>query len=268
MNPRVTRTELLAEIARRGYVRTARWHEDWIELGLLDRGDQNGPGAEYTWPRNQIELAALLLSKGEQVSRGALPKIVVAMWLWFGDEYVPFRQVPRAMKAWAKAEAEAPVYRVRRTARQLVDGIAHRLATRKPRLVRELSDFPASGDPEALREAFDDVFDPDRTGRERGPAGASLTTERYLTMLAARQRAIAKLAQYTQVQYEAARRLYVESRADYARLQPEFARDRELGHLHPPVDLDGLADATCADLLDCLAALYERREGTKQRARS
>jgi hypothetical protein len=206
-----------------------------------------------------VELATVLLEKNEQVSRGALPKLVVFMWLWWGDEYVPLRQIARAMSTWARAEAEAPVNRVRRSATELVERLAHRRATGKRRLVRAFTDFPATGDPQTLQEALEDVFDPDRTGRERGPAGASVTTDRYLSLIALRQRAIAKLGGYSQSEYEAARRLYRQSRVDYARMQPEFARDKDLGRMHSVVDLSELADAACLDLLDCLALLHEQR---------
>jgi hypothetical protein len=264
LSTRVTRRQFLDELALRGYARSARWHESWIDIGLLDRGDRTAVAGEYTWPVSQVELAAVLLEKNEQVSRGALPKLVVSMWLWWGEEYVQFRQIPRAMTTWARAEAEAPVKRVRKSAAELADRLAHKRGFGKRRLVRAFTDFPASGDPQTLRDPLDDVFDPDRTGQERGPAGAAVTTDRYLALIASRQRAIANLKHYSRAQYERARRFYVKSRTDYAREQPEFAKDPDLGKMHPPVDLNDLADEACLNLLDCLAVLYERKGAVRR----
>ena len=257
--PRLTRAALLRELAARGFPRTRRWHERWIELGLLDRGEQSAGGA-YTWPVTQLELATTLLTQSAKgISLGALPKLVVYVWLWWGDAYVPGRQIPRAMHTWARAEAEAPVRRVRVTAAQVAARVAHPRGRARRRLVRALTDFPARGDPEDLREAFDAVFDPELRGIERGPVGAQVSTDRYLGLVAARQRAVANLSRYTPEQFGAARALYRRSRAEYARLQPQYADDADLGRMHPPVDTNELADAACADLLDCLAVLFERR---------
>lgn len=261
---RVARTEFLLELRARGYPRTPRWHEDWIDAGLLDRGEPTGRagGVSYLWSRAQVELAYALLEKNRTVSRGALPKLVVFLWLWYGDEYVPFRQVARAMRTWAQAERAAPAKNIRAMATELVARVAHKSGTGKRRLVRTLIDFPATGDPAAIRDAFDDVFDPDRTGAPRGPDGASINTEGYLRIIAIRQRTVARLGRYTEQQYAAAREMYRITRADYARAQPGYALDKDLGRMHPPVDTSELADSACQDLLSCLGFLYERDEQT------
>jgi len=264
---RVTRTEFLLELGARGYPRTRRWHEDWIDAGLLDRAEPTGRaggGVSYTWPRAQVELADALLEKNRTVSRGALPKLVVFLWLWYGDEYVPFRQVPRAMRTWAQAERAAPAKNVRAMATELVSRVAHKSGTGRRRLVRTLVEFPATGDPAAIRDAFDDVFDPDRTGRPRGPDGASINTEGYLRIIAIRQRAVANLGRYSEQQYAAAREMYRITRANYARAQPGYALDKDLGRMHPPVDTGELADSACQDLLSCLGFLYERETASER----
>jgi hypothetical protein len=255
---RLTRSALLSALAERGFVRRPRWHERWIELGLLDRGDRIASG-RYSWPVAQLELAtALLKQSAKGVSLGALPKVVVFIWLWWGDAYVPRRQIARAMKTWARAEAEAPVKRVRATAMDLAARVAHARGSGKRRLTSALTDFPATGDPETLRDAFDAVFDPDARGVARGPAGAKVSTDSYLALVGARQRAIAHLGTYSDEQFDQARALCRHSRAEYARLQPEYAKDPDLGRMHPPADINELADSACVDLLDALVVLFER----------
>ena len=263
MTARLTRAAFLDALTARGFPRTPRWHERWIELGLIDRGNRPPGKASYTWPATQLELAVTLLRQSAKgLSLGALPKIVVFVWLGWGDAYVPGRQIQRAMRTWARAEAEAPVRRVRATAADFVAHMAHKRGIGRRRLVRALTEFPAvNGEPEVLRDAFDAVFDPDARGIERGPAGAEMSSDRYFALIAARQRASAHLGTYSAEQLDGARELYRQSRADYARLQPEYAADPDLGQMHPPVDASELADSACADLLDCLAMLFERGSG-------
>src|SRR5260221_1138961 len=147
---RVTRNEFLTELARRNHVRSARWHESWIEAGLIDRGEPEGRvggGAIYTWPFVQIEHAHALLCKvDEGAALGVLANYVVWTWLWFGDEWIAFRQVPRATRSWVEAENHAPVKNVRTTATELVSKIAHPDGAGRRRLIRALVDFPASSD--------------------------------------------------------------------------------------------------------------------------
>lgn len=161
---RVTRGEFIAELARRGHARSARWHESWIEAGLIDRGEPEGRaggGVIYRWPYLQIEHADVLLDKvAEGAALGVLANYVIWTWMWWRDEWMPLRQVRRAMRTWAEAERLAPVKNVRASARDLVETVAHPRAGGKRRLVRALVDFPATGDSESLRDTFDDVFDP------------------------------------------------------------------------------------------------------------
>src|SRR5438874_3846691 len=105
MTAPLTRAAFLDALIARGFPRTPRWHERWIELGLLDRGDRSPGNASYTWPATQLELAVTLLRQSAKgLSLGALPKMVVFVWLGWGDAYVPRRQIQRAMQTWARAE--------------------------------------------------------------------------------------------------------------------------------------------------------------------
>lgn len=257
MTPSYTRTAFLSELARRGYRRTARWHEEWIGLGLLDRGVRHGR-EKATWPQEQMELAASLL---RHVQKGAhlpsLSNIVVCIWLWWGDGYVPCRQVPRALKTWLDGEQEPAEKHVRASASELVEKIKHPKGRGKRRLVRALVDltYKPQADQEQLRELFDDVFDPDRTGKVRGPAGAEISSDLYFGMVKTRIEGRAQLRSFTQAEYRAARDLYRWSRTEYAKAQPNYARDPDLGRLYEVPDLNEVANSACSDLFTCLALL-------------
>lgn len=132
-----TRAEFLAALRERGYRRTARWHEELIERRLLDRGTRvaGDPSPRYVWPQTQLELAAsLLVQRGKGAHLASLANGVVWIWLWWGDEYVPFRQVPRALIPWRAAEQEPATVHVRKAAREVVSKIAHPQGSGKRRL--------------------------------------------------------------------------------------------------------------------------------------
>ena len=265
MNGRVTRVEFLAELARRGHTRLPRWHEDWIEKGLIDRGELTNvagrPGA-FTWTAVQVEHAHALLCQVDRGAKlGALANYVAWTWLWYGDSWISFRQVSSAMRTWTKAERQAAVVNVRASAKDLVARIKHPRGSGKRRLVRALVDFHPSADPESLREPFDAVFDPDGTGRPRGPKGAELTTDSYLRLIALRQRALQRMPQFTEVEYRRAAALYINSHQEYAREQPGYARDPDLGQMHPALDAEALLNSACQDLLTCLGMVTEPSPG-------
>ena len=80
---------------------------DWAAHGLLDRPEDNGsrgrggkvPG---TWNEHQFQLFLSLLEARVHAKAVAdLCSIPVWLWLWWGDDYVPMRQVKTAMTTWA-----------------------------------------------------------------------------------------------------------------------------------------------------------------------
>ena len=84
-----------------GYSRVSdRLVTDWVSKGLLDqperqaRGKGNGRGAKYEWADRQCELfLSLLMHRDEVTYVDSLASLPVSMWLYWGDEWVPLRQV-------------------------------------------------------------------------------------------------------------------------------------------------------------------------------
>ncbi len=253
------RSQFLRALGDRGFNRTGRWHEEWIELGLLAPGGRRTSARghlSYVWPHSQLELACALLPHVQKgVVLGSLTNIVVLIWLWYGDEFIPFQQVPRSLKTWRLAESRPAEKHVRAAAREFVTKIAHPKGTGRRALVNKLIDATYQGGAriESVRELFDNVFDPDGRGRPRGPKGAELTTDLYMKMVRLRSLALVALPTFSEMEFHKARTLYLHSRLEYAQAQPQFAKDSDLGRAYELPDLNDLVNSACSDLLTCVA---------------
>jgi hypothetical protein len=125
--PRYAAKDLITDATAQGRSVKQRLITDWVEKGLLDgparhslgRGRGSAPG---TWPENQHKLFLLLLQKRQEVSRLAmLCNVPVAFWLYFGSEYVPARQVRRALATYAGVHKTASGRAARQSARLLCE---------------------------------------------------------------------------------------------------------------------------------------------------
>jgi len=101
-----TKDELVAIADQRGAPASPRLITDWVQLGLLDHpkrhGLGQGRGTVAGWPESQVRLWVLLVDKRPGLKQMAtLCNIPVALWLYFGDDYVQLPQVRRAMTTWA-----------------------------------------------------------------------------------------------------------------------------------------------------------------------
>jgi glycine/D-amino acid oxidase-like deaminating enzyme len=201
----------------------------------------------------------VLVQRAKGAHLASLANGVVWIWLWWGDAYVPFRQVPRSLIPWRAAEQEPAEVHVRKAAREAVSKVAHPRGSGKRRLANALVQmtYDRDPDPEQLREPFDDLFDPDRTGAERGPAGAQLSTDRYLAMVAMRVRTLGALETFTEAEYRSARALYQHSRREYATEQPRYATDPSLGRMFEVPDDNEVFNSACHDLVTCLGIIRE-----------
>jgi hypothetical protein len=80
---------------------------EWVKRGLLDeaqrlpRGKGRGRGAYFEWPESQRQLLLSILEQRSSVKTiGALCNIPVGIWIYWGEEYVPLRQVKKAVRTW------------------------------------------------------------------------------------------------------------------------------------------------------------------------
>jgi hypothetical protein len=273
-----TLKEMLEAAQAKGFDPSERLLKDWVTLGLLDRATRHSRGYRRgvgrTWPENQLQLFLLLLGKRAEAKRMAsLCNIPVALWLWWGDEYVPTRQAQRALATWV-GSGRVPWRRAHWTAEQLVAQFEHPEARTSDRnkLVKTLAQAGYSGELDAgkLLSQFRAVFDPHGTKRAVGPPWLNFTAENFLLVTQARLEAVAALrhGDLADDAFEWARREYRESRVEYERLVPNLAADQEAsqmflrqsdGGVVLPPTFEEIFQQSCVDL-QTLLGIYHRQQ--------
>lgn len=259
--------KVLVQIASaKGYRQVStRLVDDWVAKGLLDRPEHRplgyGRGSlPAVWSDNQRELFLTLLEKRDEGAPIAtLCNILVWLWLWWGDSYVPLRQVRRAMQTWAKAAGYPPRGRARADMRRLIGNWGDPRARRNDCRALEAALYPmvCSGRVEAavLLPLVQRVFDPKGTGVPRGPAGGRITPEGYVGLLQARVEAITHLDTFDDQLFEQARVTYLATRHNYERQRPRLAADPELGARFAAPALAEIVWDACLDLVTLLGMI-------------
>jgi hypothetical protein len=204
-----TSETLLADARARGYQVTPRLITEWVRRGLLDRPVRRGKGqgrgtTKGEFPRSQRELFLALLDKRAQGATHfrSLSQIPIFTWLYFGDAYVPTRQIVRALASWV-GDASSSYDRARETADEIIALHDHpdaRPADRR-RLRTLLIDTIQSGrlrDRAELLDAVRQVFEPEKAfgntfDRAIGHPDTLLTSETIVLITEARAAAIAEL---------------------------------------------------------------------------
>jgi hypothetical protein len=261
-----------------GFAPKKRLFKDWVSLGLLDiatrRGRGRGQGVEGTWPDNQRQLFLTLLDKRREVNRViTLCNIPVAIWLWFGDDFVLTRQTQRALTTWARAWRPASWGRARGTARQLVGRFADPGASRvdRDKVICLIARAAYGGQLEAdeLTEAFTRIRNT-AAHATTAPPGSYFSPEDYVSLIQARLLAIQALREKTldERAFLLARQAYISTRREYEEQLPNLiaAGGPEATKLHltrtesgpyVPPTLEQAFNSACIDLLSVLG-LYLR----------
>ncbi len=256
--------DLLREAHSLGYRVSKRLIDDWVSLGLLDRPNRTGlgrgKGTASAWPQEQCDLFRYLLKKRKTVKRIA-PLCNVPAWLWlvWGDGYVPLRQVRRALATWGQVASGSPWARARRRARRLLSQVVHPAARTndRKRFVEVLSImlYGRKFDEGEFSQVLQRVIDPLRTGQSLGPMAARLTPASLLTLFRGRYEALEKLDRLEDSHFESARLSYWITRRGYAALQPELARELEMGHLFKEIGPEEQVDSACLHLTTLLGLM-------------
>jgi hypothetical protein len=279
-----TRAEMFEVLEERGLtVPKARTVSDWIEHGLIDRssarpGAGRGKGSHGgRWPGTQVELLASLVAKREEVGdhRGAigiLANIPTFLWLGWGEEYAPLRQVRRAVGTWAenyqrhRGGAVRTGSETRKLARLVkgpgarqedttafADGLAQMSISKRLEVAQDLLDLGEK------------VIDPTNVGREFGAPGASLDAEKLVAMFIVLQYGSEHATKdrlndlkgstkfwFTDDQYQQARRRWNETNYEYQLMQP-LLRVAGPESVYKPLTTDDLANNACRNVINLMA---------------
>lgn len=220
--------------------------DDWVAAGLLDRPESRSRGrygrTPGTWDENQLRLFLSLLAVRVRTKAVAdLCSIPVWLWLWWGDDYVPLRQVKKAMTTWATAARKQNQSRAATGTARLARtwGSSETPWADSRRLADSLPPMVATGtvDKTALRADVARAF-----GLAEGEAGGpssegDLSVDGYVGLLRARVEAIARITAPAPTTFkdgkrrppiadgllEWARVFYLTTRQGYDRKRPQLA---------------------------------------------
>lgn len=278
-----TRAEMFEVLKDRGLTPpTQRTFSDWCERGLIDRsssrpGAGRGKGSHGgRWPGTQVELLATIAGKRAEVGDirravGALANIPVFIWLGWGEEYVPIRQVRRAVGTWAAGyqQTRGEIGRTTSDTSRLANMFKAPGAKRADvtAFAKALADMSVSKRLEVARELFDlgdKVIDPYDVGREFGAPGASIDVHGVVAAFIVLQYASDHAAQdrladlrgatkfwFDDSHYRKARQHWLESHYEYQHMQPLLRVAGPAG-IYEPLTLDDIANSACRNVLNLM----------------
>lgn len=270
--------DLIADAEGAGHPPTTpRLITDWVTLGLIDKPTLRplgrGQGSDKAlYSANQRNLFLTLLHHRKNVrNMSTLAKIPVAIWIYYGPEYVPLRQARRALKTWL-GDYRASHKGAERSGRELLGQLDNPEAAPKARrhLRRTLAHIAYTGELNmtALEAATSEVFEPRISPLRRavGPPGAFLTVDTVLTLIQARLTAaqLVKNDRVTDAQLQRARRAQVAERAQFDVLQAQLAAQAgpALADMFRPVTFEDKVNTCGADLLTVIG-LHLRERGIR-----
>ena len=254
---------------------TARMIDDWVSIGLLDRPNKKGlgrgKGMLATWSDNQRQLFLTLLLKRKEIKKLITPLFNIPVWVWleYGDEHVPLRQMKRALLSWSHAHGyQANSWkRARLSAQSFLNSFKHEGSTREDRnaLVEVLARTSYTGtyDLLELRQAIEKVFDPDRVGRALGPHGARLTVDSIVSRVEARLKTIARIETISDDEFMSARIAYAEATNLYWRDLPRFVSDPEIGDFFTINDAEERLNSACMSLVTMIGLQDKANSNSK-----
>lgn len=269
-----TADDLIAAAIKAGHPElSARTITDWVQKGLLDQPARRSKGRnkgsdKALFPENQRDLLLLILDKrGDSSGIAHLLRIPIAIWLYWGDDYVPTRQALRALTEWARRHQTSSQARARDGVDGLIAQIAHPDAgdTARRGLERTLMQAATARTvPTDLHDRIKAVVDPHGTGRVLGLPGIPVQPEAQVGAWIGQRRAIAQLLakQVKAVDMEKARAELRQTLAEYQAIQPYLALAIPSDPLEAvkasPLELERLVQNAATDLLLPLAAVLAK----------
>ena len=265
---RFTRDDLIthADAFRPGM--TGRLVTKWVQIGLLDRprhpGRGRGVGGSHpgTWSYEQLQLFLALWRQYPIRAIADLCNVPVFMWMYWGDDYVPLRQVRKAMYTW--------LARIRHISKRAADDSAEQILTnvegkRPRRAKRELLSEALRSEPPDL-EQVRSVVVADKNSPYDAIAAMSgrrvdVDPELFMGLLSGRVVAEEQLAKLPNYLFEWARFFNLYASGLYRLDQPALAADLRHGQMFPERKVENMIWHACADLLTIVGASLKIKMG-------
>jgi len=277
-----TITDLVNDAALAGYQANARLIRDWTQAGLLDYPQKRSAGKGHgsrpaLYPANQRMMLLTLLHHRPGNGISSIARIPVGIWMYWGDQYVPVRQVRRAMNTWV-GDPRVSLRRARETAREVLGQLDNPQATASARreLLRELTQvaYTARTNFDHLERAIRNVFEPSNKQLRRavGHPAAPLSTDSIIDLIKARLMAVRLLAedQVDDAAFDTARQVHLMAYAEYAIQRPILvaAAPAQNPDMYEPVSAEIALNSCCGHLLTSigLAAMYPERAAQLNRS--
>ena len=257
---------------------------DWVEVGLLDQPRHRGAGKTKgstpgRWPHNQAQLYFVLLGhKARQptITLASLCCLPVSLWLDWGDDYAPIRQVRRALDTYAKNRARSQL-----RGEDLAWDIALQIADPRAAdidlvdLAAVIAEMNRSGDVTAHSDRLTDltarVVDPRGEGRQLGVPGLQMGVDTLAVMARwaeAGRRAVRRdrVGGERSGRYQVTEAMYNEVRVGYRAATASYVADRQRLAEHNPEFFPELTDerrvtGSCRNLLWGIGARLEAPPG-------
>lgn len=271
--------DLVADAANAGYNATVRLIRDWAEVGLLDYPQKRSAGkghgsspALYTANQRMLFLTLLGHRAGNGIS--SISRIPVSIWMYWGDQHVPLRQVRRAMRTWI-GDPRVSMRRARDTANEILRQLDSPRATKTARreLVETLAHIAYTARPgnrpdyEQLEQAVRDVFEPGskQIRRAVGHPAAPLVADAVVDLMKARLAAVGLLNSdaLPDNAFHQARQVHLVAYAEYAAQRQSYAAAAppQNPSMYEPVTAEIALSSACGHLLTAIgmAALHPMR---------
>jgi len=255
--------DLLSSASLRGHDVGARLVTDWVSRGLLDHPEKRPLGhgrgslpALYTPQQRDLFLALLDKRRDGATHIKTLARIPIWLWLYYGDDWVPTRQVSRTLKTWL-GDYSVSRQTATRDATAMMKQFDHPDATpaARRRLHRALTEVARNRriiDRAGLERAVRDVFEPatvfGAVRRGAGPSTMPVNADVVVPYIEARlasARAISN-ARVDEAFLNRARDEFRLSRAEYIRMLPHLSA--QAGDQHASMFY---ADTPESQLQDC-----------------
>lgn len=271
-----TINDLVSDAEAAGHKITMRLIRDWTEHGLLDKPQKRSAGKGHgsvpaLYPANQRNLLLTLLHHRPGNTISSLARIPVAVWMYWGEEWVPLRQARRALmrylgdpasRTYTQDARRTTKDRARTVARAILGQLDNPAAAPWARreLLAAVTDAAYTGEPdlERLDRAYRDVFEPGAgiIRKATGHPSAPFTIDAMIGLIEARLAAVSALSE-GKVADEAlisARDAHVFAYAEYASRQHFLAATAPAGtgHLYEPVTADDTLSNCCGHLLTAI----------------